>query len=262
MPDSKDAIRSYLAAVSAPSEESAQAAAPGLADEVVVAGTLGPATGKAAVLAALAKLPQPGLLAGAEWSEPELDTEVAMVEGKLPPGMPFAAMSFRFRLDAAGKITRVEQRSVAGPPPPFTELALTDDIKSAVNGALANGTPMLLSYVDSQGSPHLSFRGSTQVYSDDQLAVWVRDPEGGVLGAVATNPRVAMLYRDPKTRRSYQFAGRAHVAEDPAVVDRVYACTPELERNMDAQRRGRALIIDLDRVEGMGGGVRVRMERR
>lgn len=262
MPDSKDAIRSYLAAVSAPSPEAAQAAASGLADDVVVAGTLGAASGKAAVLDALAGLPQPALLARAEWSEPQLDTEVATVEGKLPPGTPFAAMSFRFRLNASGKIARVEQRAIPGPPPPTTELALNDDIRSAVNGALANGTPLLLSYVDSEGSPHLSFRGSTQVFSDTQLAVWVRDPEGGVLKAVATNPRVAMLYRDPKTRRSYQFAGRAHVEEDPSVVDRVYASAPEVERNMDAQRRGRALIIDLDRVEGMGGGGRVRMQRR
>lgn len=261
MSDSLDAIRHYIAAISAPTEEARSAAAAGLADDAVVAGTLGPASGRDAVLAALDNLQQPSLVAGAEWSEPQVDTNTVTVEAKLPPGKPFAGMSLRFRLDPSGRIARVEQRTIPAPPPPVTGLALTDEVKSAVNGAPANGTPLILSYVDSQGAPHISFRGSTHVYSDDQLAIWVRDPEGGLLSAIETNSQVALLYRDPATRRSYQFAGRAHVESDPTVADRVYAASPEVERNLDAQRRGRAVIVDLDRVEGMGSKGRFRMRR-
>jgi len=261
MSDPVDAIRRYLAAAAGPTEEAVHAAAAGLAPDVVVAGTLGPASGREAVLAALAALPQPTLVAGAEWSEPQLDTDTASVEGRLPRGKPFAAMSFRFRLDGSGLIARVEQRAVPHPPPAPAALALTDEIREAVNGALANGTPVVLSYVDAQGAPHLSFRGSTHVYGDDQLAIWVRDPEGGLLRAIEANPRVALLYRDPGTRRSYQFAGRARAERDPSVAERVYAGAPELERNLDAQRRGAPVIVDLDRVEGIGAGGRFRMER-
>jgi hypothetical protein len=39
----------------------------------------------------------------------------------------------------------------------------------------------------------------------------------------------------------------------------VYANTPEIERNLDATRRGVAIVVDLDRVEGMGPGGRIRM---
>jgi hypothetical protein len=35
-----------------------------------------------------------------------------------------------------------------------------------------------------------------QAYSDDQLAMWLRDAEGGLTKALATNPKVALMYRD------------------------------------------------------------------
>src|SRR5581483_11544133 len=57
-----------------------------------------------------------------------------------------------------------------------TPLALTDEIKTAVAGAFDNGTPIVVAYVDAEGVPHLSLRGSTQPYSDTQLAMWIRDP--------------------------------------------------------------------------------------
>jgi hypothetical protein len=140
-------------------------------------------------------------------------------------------------------------------------LALTDEIRSAVNDALANGTPLVVAYVDADGGPHLSFRGSTQAYGDDQLAIWVRDPEGGLLQAIAGNPRIGLLYRDPVTRRSYRFGGRARVVDDPELSGAIYAASPEAERDRDAQRRGKAVLVDLDLVEGMGGQGRFRMER-
>jgi hypothetical protein len=91
--------------------------------------------------------------------------------------------------------------------------------------------------------------------------MWVRERGGGLLKAIPRYPRVALFYRDPATRTTYQFAGRAHVDEDPGVRDTVYRNSPEPERNLDARRLGAAVIVDLDRVEGSGPGGRFRMER-
>jgi hypothetical protein len=91
--------------------------------------------------------------------------------------------------------------------------------------------------------------------------MWVRDRGGGFLKAIPDHPRVALFYRDPATRATYQFAGRAHVDEDPGVRERVYRNSPEPERNLDARRLGAAVVIDLDRVEGSGPAGRFRMER-
>src|SRR5688572_10314799 len=88
----------------------------------------------------------------------------------------------------------------AAPTPAELDVDANEDLKKAVNGALENNTPMIIAYVDEAGQPSLSFRGSTQVYSPKQLAVWVRNPEGGLLRSLEKNPHVTFMYRDGATR--------------------------------------------------------------
>lgn len=149
------------------------------------------------------------------------------------------------------------------PPPmqPLTEMKLPGEIREAVNKALEEGAPVIVAYVDEEGQPSLSFRGSTHVHSDTQLGIWVRNPEGGLLRSLEKNPRVSLLYRSREKRMTLQFRGRAHVETDDAVRDHMYDIIPQVERNADAQKRGIALIIDLDRVDGFMPGFRVQMRR-
>jgi len=142
-----------------------------------------------------------------------------------------------------------------------TPIQLTGEMREAVNGALANGTPVIVAYVDERGQPNLSFRGSAQVYGDDQLAIWVRNPEGGLQRALAAQPRVTLLYRNPQTRMMLNFQGRGHFDASDAARATVYENSPQPEQNADRERKGMALIIDLDRVTGVVPGGRVMMER-
>ena len=57
-------------------------------------------------------------------------------------------------------------------------IALTQEIKDLINNALTSGSPMALAVVTPDNKPVLSFRGSTQVYSDDALGLWVRAGSG------------------------------------------------------------------------------------
>ena len=131
-------------------------------------------------------------------------------------------------------------------------------MKEAVDHALRDGVPVVVAYVAPGGQPSLSLRGSTQVYGPAQLAIWVRDPSGGMLAGIARNPKIALLYRNPATRQSWQFRGRARVDDDQAVRRRVYDSSPEPERDRDPERRGVALLVDLDRVIERGQSI---MER-
>ena len=140
-------------------------------------------------------------------------------------------------------------------------IALTDEIRDAVNGALANGTPVVVAYVDERGQPRLSFRGSTQVFADDQLAIWARNPQGGLPGALTSNPRVSLLYRSTQPRMLLVFEGRGRVEHIEATRTTVYERSPEPERTADPERRGVAVIIDLDRVAGFTPAGRVLMQR-
>lgn len=207
------------------------------------------------------KAPPAGMLARATWSEPHHEDGAVKVQVGFPPAMRLAGISSHLWLDNGGRLTRIVQEMVAAPPSLPTELVLTDEVRAAVDGAPDNGTPEVVADVDRDGAPHASLRGSAQAVSDTQLAMWIRDPAGGLLVAIENSPRLALMCRDPAKGVTYQFPGRARVDDDPDVVATVYANTPSLERDMDAIRREVAGVVDLDLAEGMGPGGQVRMER-
>ena len=148
-------------------------------------------------------------------------------------------------------------------PPILTELKLSAAMKEAVNNGFGTGKPLAIAYVDENGAPQLSYRGSTQAYSDTQLAIWVRNPDGRVLDATRKNPAVALIYGnfDPSARGFMIFRGRARIDASEAVRNRVYEQAHEFERDKDQERKGVALIIDLDSVEGFFGGAQLKMRR-
>jgi len=148
-------------------------------------------------------------------------------------------------------------------PPILTELRLSEEMQRAVNTAFETLKPIVVSYVDENGAPQLSFRGSTQAYSDTQLAIWVRNPEGRILESIEKNPAIALLYGtfEPTARAFMIFRGRAHVDGTDAVRRHVYEHAHAFERDKDKDRKGIALIIDLDSVEGFFGGAQLKMRR-
>lgn len=148
-------------------------------------------------------------------------------------------------------------------PPVLTELKLTPQMQEAVNTAFAERRPIVVAYVDPTGAPRQSYRGSTQAFSDTQLAIWVRNPESGILTAIAQNPAVSLVfgYFKPDDRGFMIFGGRARVDDSEAVRAQVYGNAHEFERSQDPERRGKAVVIDLDRVDGFFGGAVLRMRR-
>jgi Pyridoxamine 5'-phosphate oxidase len=261
MSDRGEALRSYQAALIDPNPANLDALDAVLDANVEVVGIVGPGRGIDQVRHSLANPRRPGLLASATWSTKDRGADSAVVEAALPPGGPVDRLSFEVAFDDV-RIARVHQLVTMAPPPAATPLALGDDLRATIDRALAAGLPLVLAYVDADSGPHLSLRGSTSAHSDTQLAIWVRDPNGGLLRAIEAHPRVALLYRDPTAGISYQFAGRARVDDRPEVRDAVYARSPGIERNLDAGRMGRAVIVDLDSVEGTGPTGRIRMVAR
>ena len=146
-------------------------------------------------------------------------------------------------------------------PPTLTELKLTDAMKQAVNTALETGNAIAIAYVDENNEPQVSYRGSTQAYSDTQLAIWARNPEGRILSQIRKNPAVALIYGnfDPNSRGFMIFRGRARIDESPEVCQRVYEQAPQGEQNLDPEKKGVAVIIDLKSVNGFFGGARLQM---
>jgi hypothetical protein len=148
-------------------------------------------------------------------------------------------------------------------PPILTELKLSEEMKKAVDTAFESLKPIVVSYVDESGAPQLSFRGSTQAYSDTQLAIWVRNPEGRILESIAKNPAMGLIYGsfEPTNRAFMIFRGRARVDSSESVRGQIYEHAHAFERGQDKDRKGIALIIDLDSVDGFFGGAQLKMRR-
>jgi Pyridoxamine 5'-phosphate oxidase len=143
----------------------------------------------------------------------------------------------------------------------MTDLDLTGDIATAIDNAAAQGHAVVLGYVDADGSPSLSFRGSAQVVSADQVAVWARDPSKGLAQVAAAGPKVSLLYfsRDTPGPAYLSIKGRARLA--PELNKHVYEHMIEVERTLDPERKGAAVVIDVDTVDGAGAEGFFHLER-
>ncbi|MFI5266215.1 MAG: pyridoxamine 5'-phosphate oxidase family protein [Chloroflexota bacterium] len=193
------------------------------------------------------------------WTAPREDGDGVTVTAELPPpGAGPASIAIRFTFDGVDLIRRVEQGGK--PAPSETTDAIPDFVKGLVDSARMNNAPLTAAYTGENGEPVLSFRGSTQVYSPTQLSMWLRNPDGAMVRALAKNPRMALSYFDP-VGNWFIFEGRARVASDPDVTRRVFQLLPEVERNHDPDCHGAALIVDVDHLEGSTAWGRVRMVR-
>jgi hypothetical protein len=255
------AARAYVEALRSGERAAAQAAAPHLATDIVVKVGQREFTGHDEALKRITGVwPLTPVYRKGTWSDPRAEADSVAVSGKMAPvGAGPTAVNLTFWFNDADQISRVEQENQITQPLVETDV-LPDFVKERVNNALANDTPICVSYVDEQGRPHLSLRGSTQVFSDTQLSIWARTPKG--LGeAIAKNPNLTLLYRDNVTRSTLVFQGKARLDPSDAVRRQVFEDSPEVEQNHESWTSGVAVIIDLEQVDGGTPEGRVRLRR-
>jgi hypothetical protein len=127
-------------------------------------------------------------------------------------------------------------------------------MRELVDNALANGCPCVLATVSADGEPDIGYKGSMMVFNDDSLAYWERTRRQH-LKNVQANPKVVVLFRDPKSRVNWRFHGVATVHESGPVRDQVMARTVADELDKDPERKGAAVVIRVDKVSNLGGQV-------
>ena len=155
-------------------------------------------------------------------------------------------------------------------PPPMetlTELKINDALKQKINESyVPNDLPIMVAYVDEQGRPGMSYRGSVVVVSETQIGVWARNGEGGTASALTKNPNVTLVYREPTPDHGRSAAvvtmrGKGRVDHSEAMRNAVYDNMPQRERDADAEKKGVAIIVDLESVTGFIPGYRLQMTK-
>ena len=133
------------------------------------------------------------------------------------------------------------------------DLEVTEPMGVLLAGALMSGHPSTVAYVDEQGRPQISHRGTLQRLNSRQLAIWVRNRDGGMARAIADRPAVAILYSDfhDLTRRvMLTFIGRAHIDPSEDVRRAVYDNSPAFEQQADSDQNGVAIVVDVAEIKG------------
>ncbi|HEY6496974.1 MAG TPA: pyridoxamine 5'-phosphate oxidase family protein [Trebonia sp.] len=184
------------------------------------------------------------------WTGPHPDGDTAVITGEFPRvGAAPKAAVLTFTFGPGDRIVKVVE---AAEPRPRAEAvtAIPAEVAGIIDGALANGTPLTVAYVSGDGVPELSLRGSVQVFGPAELSIWVRNPKGGLVSSLDTNPNVSLLYRDSKLRTTLVIKGRARVDDGEEARRRAYELAPEVEQMHDPAREGAALIIDVTQIAG------------
>jgi hypothetical protein len=226
-----------------------------LTDDVTFMCTEPTVTGRNDVFNAMTKQ-DGGLVHKIAWRAPEKRGEAICITGNAPEGA--IKLGYIITLKFKGQqICLIQQQDIrdvrmAGSVRPLERpepVKISSELKQMIKDA-RNTNPMLVSCVDETGQPILSFRGSIFAYADDQLAMWIRNPEGEFLGCIVNNPKVALMYRDQPRKQTLQFRGRARIASSPAQRAEIYAQINAAEQNHDFANVGVAVIVDIDMIQG------------
>jgi hypothetical protein len=255
--DKHESASELLLALKAGTPEAFDAMPPVLAPNAfIMAPVRGEATGREAVIQNLKEAQPAGVV---DWEGPTEEARGVRITARTPGG-PFPGITWLLTFDSEGQIAQVLESRLRAAPSKPAPLRITGTIAAAINGAMDNGTPTVLGYVNEQGEPRLSFRGTTQAYSEHQLAVWARYEDAGLPTAIKKNPHVSVVYY-ARGSGNLIFEGRAHIDNGSPVRDHVFDHSPVVEQRADPERRGVAIIIDVDKLTGRLGGERVNMAR-
>jgi uncharacterized pyridoxamine 5'-phosphate oxidase family protein len=125
---------------------------------------------------------------------------------------------------------------------PFADIvenARTDHEQGLTTGLVATSN---------DGQPDVALKGSLIVWDKDHIAWWER-AKRETLAALEVNPRVAIFVRNPtRDRRTLRFYGTAEVVEDLELRERVWDRVQQVEKDMDRDKQGVAVIVRVDRV--------------
>jgi general stress protein 26 len=261
-----DGAQAYVQAMRTGEGESARLAGRYLAKDVVLAGATvwgrpgATVDGYDEVLRRITGVwPNTPVYAKGFWTFPEEKDGKVEVHATFPGmGAAPAALNLAFSYNDKDEINRVEQEIVPQPRPEQTD-TIPATAAGLINGALANNTPMTVAYVDENGVPNLSLRGSVQVYSPTQISIWLRNKGGGMPKALEKNNNIGLLYRDSNNRSTLVVKGKGRIAQDQETIDRVWNSIQEVEQNHESRESGCALIIDVVSLQGgtPKGGVRM-----
>ena len=133
-------------------------------------------------------------------------------------------------------------------------IKITPLMKDLLDKALADGTPCLIGTASKEGRPQISPKGSVAVFNDDTLCYWERSHRSSPR-RIAENPFVTVYYRNPARKENpyragcIRFHGRARIVTGGPEWEKAWELTNHEEQSKDPEKKGAAVLIELDLIE-------------
>ena len=221
-----------------------------LAEDVVMAGPKGRIEGAVAVAARLAgQWPITPVLAAGTWEiAPAADGRIEA--SAVFPGVGAAPKAYRlaFEFDVDDRIATITEQVEPFVAAPTT--AIPPVIRARIDRAMADGVPIVMGYVDDEGHPAVTLRGSLRTVDGATLCLWIRDPKGGLVRAIAAGRPLSFLYRHSPSRTTLTGKGTGEIVGDPALRAAIYARTAEGDQRHDPGQAGVAALVHVGSIRG------------
>ena len=133
-------------------------------------------------------------------------------------------------------------------------IEMTEEMIEHVDNNQANRKPCILATAGKDGWPSIGFRASMMVYDKGHLAFWERSRKDG-LEHIQENPQVLVMYRDPEARVAFKFYGHATIHTSGDTLESVWDRTVQPEKDSDPEKKGCAVVIEIDKITNYPGGV-------
>jgi len=133
-------------------------------------------------------------------------------------------------------------------------IKITPVIRDLLAKALEDGTPCLIGTASKDGHPQISPKGSVAVFDDQTLCYWERSHRSSQ-ARLGENPHVAVYYRNPARKENpyrascIRFHGRARIVTGGPERDKAWELTNHEEQSKDPEKKGAAVLIDVDLIE-------------
>ena len=134
-------------------------------------------------------------------------------------------------------------------------IKVTPVMSNLLSKALADGTPCLIGRVFKHDHPQFCSEGSAAVYDDQTLCYWERSHRTSQ-ARIGENPHVMVYYRNtarakenPYRTSCIRFHGKARIVTSGPERDRAWELTNYEEQSKDPEKKGAAILIDLDLIE-------------
>ena len=137
-------------------------------------------------------------------------------------------------------------------------MALSNDLKTRINNAWADGYPCLMATSGKDG-PNISPKGSMLVFDDQHLAYWERSKKKA-LENLGQDRRVCVMYSNFKAQRDgamgsgfLRFWGTAELYESGPVHDAIFAKLTKREQEHVGADTGIGVLIKIESATDLHG---------